>query len=177
MRLKPSESTVGYVDGAWWPRSRDLAAELPALVKVLAVRLGPVWRVVFAYTSWGDAPRRIQLDGHSVRLDGFRSQDENVISVVSMDRQRIHLLVIPPDADKAASHEAMMTAAGRAQQLLRTTRPASEPKPDADEQSAATCASCPHPWDSHDQIAVRYCTAKAVGGNSPGCVCTNKKTS
>jgi hypothetical protein len=113
LRLKPSGSTVGYVDGGWWPRSRDLAAELPALAKVLSVRLGPVWRVVFALTSWDDAPRRIQLDGHSIRLEGFRSQDENVISVVSLDRQRIRLLVIPPDAGKTAGHDAMMTAAGR----------------------------------------------------------------
>nr|CEL21066.1 hypothetical protein [Kibdelosporangium sp. MJ126-NF4] len=61
---------------------------------------------------------------------------------------------------------------GVTKQLPGTTRPASEPKPDADGRSDATCVSCPHPWDSHDQIAVRYCTAKAAGGHSPGCVCT-----
>ncbi|HVW42390.1 MAG TPA: DUF5994 family protein, partial [Amycolatopsis sp.] len=38
LRLKPKAPTTGYVDGAWWPRPRDLSAELPALLAVLAVR-------------------------------------------------------------------------------------------------------------------------------------------
>ena len=42
LRLRPKALTTGYVDGAWWPRSRDLAAELPALLAVPAVRLGGV---------------------------------------------------------------------------------------------------------------------------------------
>jgi Family of unknown function (DUF5994) len=40
LRLRPKALTTGYVDGVWWPRSRDLAAELPALLAVPAVRLG-----------------------------------------------------------------------------------------------------------------------------------------
>jgi hypothetical protein len=43
LRLRPKALTTGYVDGAWWPRSRDLAAELPALLAVLTVRLGGFW--------------------------------------------------------------------------------------------------------------------------------------
>ena len=39
LRLKPKAPTTGWVDGGWWPRSRDLAAELPGLLSVLAVRL------------------------------------------------------------------------------------------------------------------------------------------
>ncbi|MFC0105984.1 DUF5994 family protein [Kibdelosporangium aridum] len=113
LRLKPAGSISGYVDGAWWPRSRDLAAELPALAEVLSVRLGVVWRVVYALTSWEPAPRRIRLDGRDVRLEGFRSQDGNVISVIASDRRRIRLLVIPQDMTEVASHDAMMAAAGR----------------------------------------------------------------
>ena len=29
LRLKPKAPQSGYVDGAWWPRSDDLPAELP----------------------------------------------------------------------------------------------------------------------------------------------------
>jgi hypothetical protein len=113
LRLKPAGSTSGYVDGAWWPRSRDLPAELPALADVLTVRLGSVWQVVYPFIAWDTAPRRIQLDGHPVRLQGFHSQDENTISIVALDRQRIRLLVIPVDTSEKAGHDAMMTAAGR----------------------------------------------------------------
>jgi hypothetical protein len=113
LRLKPGGSARGYVDGAWWPRSRDLATELPALAEVLTVRLGSVWQVVYALDSWDVAPRRIQLDGHPVRLEGFRSQDEDVVSVVSLDRRRISLLVIPLSADEKPGHDAMMAAGER----------------------------------------------------------------
>jgi hypothetical protein len=113
LRLKPAGSASGYVDGAWWPRSRDLPAELPALADVLTVRLGSVWQVVYPFATWQAAPRRTQLDGHPVRLEGFHSQDENTISIVTLDRQRVRLLVIPLDASEKAGHDAMMTAAAR----------------------------------------------------------------
>jgi hypothetical protein len=113
LRLKPAGSASGYVDGAWWPRSRDLAAELPALADVLTVRLGSVWQVVYPLRAWDTAARRIQFDGHPVRLQGFHAQDENAISIVALDRQRIRLLVIPVDASEKAGHDAMMTASGR----------------------------------------------------------------
>ncbi|MEU2162428.1 DUF5994 family protein [Streptomyces sp. NPDC019208] len=34
----PAGSAPGFPDGAWWPRSRDLLRELPALVHVLDER-------------------------------------------------------------------------------------------------------------------------------------------
>ncbi len=42
LRLKPKAPSTGHVDGAWWPHSDDLAAELPDLLAVLSVRLGPI---------------------------------------------------------------------------------------------------------------------------------------
>jgi hypothetical protein len=113
LRLKPKGPITGHVDGGWWPRSWDLAAELPALAEVLAVRLGSVRRVAYAMTAWGAAPRRIEVDGHMVRLEGFRSQDEHVVHVIGADRQRLSLLVVPPEATDEAGHNAMMAAAGR----------------------------------------------------------------
>jgi Family of unknown function (DUF5994) len=46
LRLKPKAPTSGYVDGAWWPHTDGLPAELPDLLAVLTVRLGPVDRVI-----------------------------------------------------------------------------------------------------------------------------------
>ncbi len=37
LRLKPKAPQSGYVDGAWWPYSDDLTAELPDLLAVLSV--------------------------------------------------------------------------------------------------------------------------------------------
>ena len=51
LRLKPKAPTTGWVDGGWWPRSRDLAAELPGLLSVLAVRMGRIEREASAPTA------------------------------------------------------------------------------------------------------------------------------
>ena len=113
LRLKPQGPTTGYVDGGWWPRSRDLAAELPALAAVLAVRLGVVHRVVFAMAAWGATPCRVEIDGWRVRLEGFRFQDKDIVHVIGLDGRRVTLLVVPPEATDAAGHDAMMAAGQR----------------------------------------------------------------
>ncbi|XVS62895.1 RGCVC family protein [Actinosynnema sp. CA-299493] len=33
------------------------------------------------------------------------------------------------------------------------------------------CAACPHPLESHDRIALRFCTATTSESHSRGCVC------
>ena len=114
LRLKPKAPRTGYVDGGWWPRSHDLVAELPELAEVLAIRLGSVTRVAFAITGWDAAPRRVMINGHTVRLEGFHAQDEHVIHVSGPDRGRISLLVVPPGATGASGHKAIMVASRRA---------------------------------------------------------------
>ncbi|WP_431903142.1 DUF5994 family protein [Amycolatopsis thermoflava] len=113
LRLKPTGSVAGYVDGAWWPRSRDLAAELPTLLAVLAVRPGTIERVTYNLTMWTSVPRRIVREGRAVRLEGFRSQPPHTVTVAGQGRQRLTLLVLPPDAPEAAAHETLMRAARR----------------------------------------------------------------
>ena len=59
LRLKPKAPHTGYVDGAWWPHSDDLTTELPDLLAVLSVRLGPIDRVLFKLTDWAKAPTKL----------------------------------------------------------------------------------------------------------------------
>jgi hypothetical protein len=39
------------------------------------------------------------------------------------------------------------------------------------EQTDLTCAVCPHAWDVHDPIGIRYCSATVAGALHRGCVC------
>jgi hypothetical protein len=112
LRLKPRGPVTGFVDGGWWPRSRDLPAELPALLAVLAVRMGLVESVSYNLDAWEPAPRRITLDGRLVRLAGFRSQNPATVDVLSA-AHRITLLVVAPDAAPASAHGALMAAGHR----------------------------------------------------------------
>jgi hypothetical protein len=111
--LKPKGSLAGYVDGGWWPRSRDLVVEVPTLARVLSVRLGRITRVAFPLTAWHRPPWQVTVDGRTIRLEGFRHQDEHIVHLSGPDRRRITLLVIPPDAVVIAAHDAMAAAAGR----------------------------------------------------------------
>ncbi len=111
MTLKPATPVSGYVDGAWWPRSRDLAAELTDLVGALGARLGRVERIAYALSAWDSGPRRIDVAGYPARVEGFSYQDKNIIHLTGVNRVRLSLLVVPPGAVAAAGEEAMTTAA------------------------------------------------------------------
>jgi Family of unknown function (DUF5994) len=112
LRLKPKAPQNGYVDGAWWPHSEDLAVELPDLLSVLSVRLGPIGRVIYNLNEWGTPPTKLATGGRTVRLDGYRIQPVNTVEVLGLNRTRIVLLVVSPHADPDQAHAIMMTAAG-----------------------------------------------------------------
>lgn len=42
---------------------------------------------------------------------------------------------------------------------------------DVTDRAGLRCAVCPHPWEAHDRIGLRYCNATAAGSLSRGCVC------
>nr|WP_313675923.1 DUF5994 family protein [Mycolicibacterium sp.] len=111
MRLKPKAPHSGYVDGAWWPHSDDLTAELPDLLAVLSVRLGPVTRVLYKFSDWATAPAEFTTGDRDVNLDGYRLQPPNTIEVVGLDDNRIVLLVVGPHTDPDRAHACLMAAA------------------------------------------------------------------
>jgi len=138
LRLKPKAPITGRVDGGWWPRSRDLAAELPGLLAVLAVRLGRIERVGYHLDDWGPTPRRISGDDGAVRLEGYRSQHANTVDVIAA-RHRVTLLVVAPDASAQTAHAVLMAAGHRGNTddvdtLLQSRPPAAPVLDSADSQ-------------------------------------------
>jgi hypothetical protein len=111
LRLKPKAPESGYVDGAWWPHSADLTTELPDLLSVLSVRLGPIGRVIYNVNEWAEPPARIMAGGRTVRLGGYRRQPVHTVEILGLNRSKIVLLVVSPDADPEQAHAIMMTAA------------------------------------------------------------------
>ncbi len=111
LRLKPKAPITGYVDGAWWPHSNDLATELPDLLAVLSVRLGTIDRVIYNLAEWAKAPKKLPTDGRVVRLGGYHRQPVNTIEVIGLNRNKIVLLVVPPHTDPDQAHHTMMAAA------------------------------------------------------------------
>jgi hypothetical protein len=112
LRLKPKAPRSGHVDGAWWPRSDDLGAQLPDLLAVLSVRLGPIDRVLFNVNEWAKSTPKLSTGGRAVRLDGYQRQPVNTVEVIGLNRSRIALLVVPPNTNPDEAHATLMAAAG-----------------------------------------------------------------
>ncbi|MCF4139131.1 DUF5994 family protein [Streptomyces sp. Tue 6430] len=128
LRLETTASRDGVLDGAWWPRSHDIAAELPALLSALAEHLGPLTRVGLDVAAWEGLPTRIVVDDRVVHVDSFPAGDDTIL-ITRGENDLFSLLVIPPDTAPEAARAAMADAvlAGNvstaAQILVDTGRP------------------------------------------------------
>ncbi|MFF9676052.1 DUF5994 family protein [Streptomyces eurythermus] len=109
LRLETTHAREGILDGAWWPRSRDVAAELPPLITALTEYLGPVTRVGLDSGAWDGLPTRLTVDGRVVHLDSFPVGDGTVL-VTRGDQDHFSLLVVPPDTAPDAARAAMARA-------------------------------------------------------------------
>lgn len=111
--LKPFSRYPGMVNGAWWPRSRDLTAELPALIAVLDKAWGQINRVTVNVRMWPQIPKRVRAGTHIVRVGWFDAeQDPNDLCLISHGSApgRWDLLVVSPETDPARAAQLMATA-------------------------------------------------------------------
>ncbi|MFD0383342.1 DUF5994 family protein [Streptomyces stramineus] len=69
LALLPPAGGPRRIDGVWWPRTRDLAAELPALLTVLAARWGRVTHVTADSDMWLAGPPHLLHDNSTVRVN------------------------------------------------------------------------------------------------------------
>jgi hypothetical protein len=95
-------STAGFIDAAWWPRTRDLTLEVPPLMDVLWTAGRDINRVTYHLLTWEPAPRQLQIEGRRVRLGGFTVGDPHTITLSDpWGHERVDILVIAPDTDPA----------------------------------------------------------------------------
>jgi Family of unknown function (DUF5994) len=106
LQLKPDPPASAYLDGVWWPRSTQLAIELPGLVARLSDRLGQVTMVGYHLDAWPETPPQVEIAGLTVQLQGFTSNEPASVIVFGRDGHYLTLLVIPPDvSDEIARQE------------------------------------------------------------------------
>jgi hypothetical protein len=125
VRLETTDDRRGVLDGAWWPRSRDIAAELPVLIAALTEYLGPVTRVGLDSSAWEELPTRLTIGDRVVHIDSFPVGDDTVL-ITRGDQDLFSLLVIPPHATPEAARAAMAEAVradnlAQAEQILIDT--------------------------------------------------------
>lgn len=114
LQLNPYPPASSYLDGSWWPRSPQLADELPGLVSTLSSRLGQVIMVGYHVNAWIDTPAQTQIDGHTIQLQGFTADKPASVIVIGRDGRRVTLLVIPPDASEQTVRKEQQTTSKQA---------------------------------------------------------------
>ncbi|MFF1416222.1 DUF5994 family protein [Streptomyces sp. NPDC058280] len=112
LTLAPGGRSSGALDGAWWPRSRDLALELPPLVAAMDDTWGRITRALVNPAHWPVVPRKVQLPARVLHVGWFAAeQDPHKVILLSYSVGRWDLLVIPPETSAAAAARLMKAAA------------------------------------------------------------------
>lgn len=97
--------------GAWWPRSTDLAAELPELVAALDRRGVAVTRFTYPFATWHAVPRKLAVGDRVVRVGGFSTGDPQLVTLTwGPAGMQLQLLVVPPQTEALFSARAMRLA-------------------------------------------------------------------
>ncbi|MDF3146755.1 MULTISPECIES: DUF5994 family protein [unclassified Streptomyces] len=113
LRLAPHGGMPRPIDGAWWPRSYDLLAELPRLLAGLPRTWGHITSVTVHGATWSAVPGRMLVSNQVVRLRRtVAASAPHTIVLLAPGRGRWDLLVVPPDTSEAAAEPLMAAAAG-----------------------------------------------------------------
>ncbi|MFM9812848.1 DUF5994 family protein [Streptomyces scabiei] len=113
LRLAPQGGTPRRIDGAWWPRSYDLLAELPRLFAGLPRAWGNISSATVNGPMWSMPPGRMLVANQVVRLHrSLTAPAPHTIVLLAPGRGRWDLLVVPPDTTVEAAEPLMAAAAG-----------------------------------------------------------------
>lgn len=109
LELKPNIPTSAWVDGAWWPQTRDLAAELPPLLTALTDRVGTVAVVGYHLNAWSHAGPQLDTGSGTIILQGFTADDPQTILIIGANGKRVTLVVVPSATSDACAWQALHT--------------------------------------------------------------------
>lgn len=115
IRLDNSFSS-GPLDGAWWPRSRNLQDEAAALIDHFPHRVGRISRLLFSRPDWDlvagePSVRKIRAARGMVKVGSFPSDDTHLVVLSMATGDRLRLLVVPHDTDPEVAERILAQAA------------------------------------------------------------------
>ncbi|MEU9290682.1 DUF5994 family protein [Streptomyces sp. NPDC048275] len=116
LRLAPHGDMPRPIDGAWWPRSYDLLAELPRLLAGLPRGWGHITSVTVSGATWSAVPGRMLVSNQVVRLHRtLTASAAHTIVLLAPGQGRWDLLVVPPNTPEEAAEPLMAAAAADGQ--------------------------------------------------------------
>jgi hypothetical protein len=117
LRLTAALSHGTLLDGGWWPRSADPAAELPGLIAAIEDGRGQVTRLMLGPEGWDSQPRRLGAAGRVVKIGWFTGQPAGLLTPFCGGSGRVDLLVVPPGTAEKDACAAMNLAAQAANRI------------------------------------------------------------
>ena len=113
LRLAPHGGMPRAIDGAWWPRSYDLLAELPSLLAGLPRTWGHVTSVTVNGAVWPATAGRMLVFNQVVQVHrSLAASAPHTVVLLAPGQGRWDLLVVPPDTTAEAAEPLMAAAAG-----------------------------------------------------------------
>ena len=111
LRLRMAEHPGrNYLDGGWWPQSRDLLVELADLVDHFPAGFGRIVSATVSRPDWEVVPRHIRIAGGSMKVGSFPREDTHLVTLKTSDRAVLRVLVVPSDYLRDGD-EALLAAA------------------------------------------------------------------
>lgn len=108
LRLVGSRAPSEHIDGAWWPKSKRLADELPDLLAAVRDSLGTIALVGYRHDGWTDTPPEMAVGpGQPVQLLGFASDEPPTVILIGRNGHHLTLHVIAPTTDEEQARLAL----------------------------------------------------------------------
>ena len=117
------------LDGAWWPRSRDLAAELGPLVTTVGEAYNTtVIHLTYDRRAWAPTARRVAVGQRRVKVGWFELTEPQQVNLTLVNGRTVRLLAIPPETEAPHARWLLVHAADpgntmQASELLVAARP------------------------------------------------------
>ncbi|MEU7820367.1 DUF5994 family protein [Catellatospora sp. NPDC049133] len=111
LRVEPTHTAAGMLDGGWWPYSTDPAEALPGLALALDPIHGPVVRFVLGVGGWSPRPEQVHVGGRRIGVDYHASQPASLLTALSARGTRVDLLVVPPCTSRDVAARSLLRAA------------------------------------------------------------------
>ncbi|GHJ43476.1 hypothetical protein Cs7R123_08180 [Catellatospora sp. TT07R-123] len=96
LRIEPTHTTAGMLDGGWWPHSTDPAEALPGLVLAIDLIRGPIVRFVLGADGWRRHPEHVHVGGRRIEVVYSASQPASLLTARCTGGGRVDLLVVSP---------------------------------------------------------------------------------
>jgi hypothetical protein len=101
---------AGVLDGAWWPRSRNLETELADLVDHFPHDAGYITRALFSRPDWLTQPRKVKVARGYLKTGSFPRDDTHVLVLRLSTGEQLKVLVVPPETPAIPARDLMSAA-------------------------------------------------------------------